>query len=62
MSWSNFSWEDGYSDPRPVEHLREPIIFDRAQYENVFNTARERVAAFPYNALAHRGRRFLWPW
>lgn len=58
VSWSNFSWEDGYSDPRPVEHLHEPIVFARGQYETVFTGASERVDAFPYDELAHRGRQF----
>ena len=60
--WSDFLWEDGVCDPRPVEHLHQPFVFDRAQYEAAFASAYERVAAFPYDELAHHGRRFLWPW
>ena len=62
VSWSEFQWEDGMFDPRPVEQLDEPLSFDRALYEAVFSDAYERVAAFPYDESAHHGRRFLWPW
>lgn len=62
VSWSDFLWEDGNFDPRPVEHLHQPVVFDRARYETTFDGAYERVAAFPYDELAHHGRRFLWPW
>ncbi len=62
VTWSEFRWEDGMSGPRPVEHLDEPLRFDRRQYEAAFADAFERVAAFPYDELAHHGRRFLWPW
>ncbi len=62
VSWSDFLWEDGRADPRPVEHLHQPVVFDRARYEATFAGAYERVAAFSYDELAHHGRRFLWPW
>lgn len=62
VTWSDFLWEDGIFDPRPVEQLEEPLTFHRAQYEAALADAHERVAAFPYDELAHRGRRFLWPW
>ena len=62
VSWSDFLWEDGMSELRPVEHLHERLTFDRTRYEAVFADAYERVAAFPYDELAHHGRRFLWPW
>lgn len=62
VSWSDFRWEDGYSDSRREERLDQPLVFDRAQYEAVFADAYRRVAAFAYDELAHRGRRFLWPW
>jgi len=61
VTWSDFLWE-GSSDPRPVEHLTEPVRFDRAQYQDAFADAYERLAGFPYDEMAHRGRRFLWPW
>lgn len=62
VSWSDLRWEDGIFDPRSVEHLHQPVVFDRAEYEAAFAGAYERVAAFPYDKLAHHGRRFLWPW
>jgi hypothetical protein len=62
VSWSDFLWEDDHSDPTPVEHLRDPVHFDRSQYEAALTHAPERVAALPYDESAHRGRRFLWPW
>jgi hypothetical protein len=62
VTWSDFLWEVGIVEPRPVEHLDQPVTFDRAHYEAAFADAYERVAAFPYDELAHRGRRFLWPW
>jgi hypothetical protein len=62
VTWSDFLWEDGIVEPLPVEHLDQPVTFDRAHYEAAFADAYERVAALPYDELAHRGRRFLWPW
>lgn len=62
VTWSDFLWEDGIVEPRPVEHLAQAFTFDRADYEAAFAGAYERVAAFPYDELAHHGRRFLWPW
>jgi hypothetical protein len=62
VSWSDFLWEDGFFEPRPVEQLHERLTFDRTSYEAVFADAYERVAAFPYDEPAHHGRRFLWPW
>ena len=60
VTWSDFRWEDGYLEPRPVEHLNASISFDRAGYEAAFADAYERVAEVAYDA--HHGRRFLWPW
>jgi hypothetical protein len=62
VTWSDFLWEDGMSEPRPVGQLRERLTFDRKSYEAVFDDAYERVAGFPYDQLTHEGRRFLWPW
>lgn len=62
VSWSDFRWEDGIYDPRPVEQLDQPITFDRGQYEAAFVDACARVAGFPYDELAHHGRQFRWPW
>ena len=62
ISWSNFQWEDGRSEPSPVDGLQDSLVFDRTAYEREFSDAYDRVAAFDYDELAHRGRRFLWPW
>ncbi len=62
VTWSDFRWEDGFFEPRPVEQLNTPISFDRAGYEAAFADAYARVAEFSYDELAHHGRRFLWPW
>ena len=62
VTWSDFRWEDLINPPRPVEQLDQPITFDRGQYESAFADAHDRVAGFPYDELAHHGRRFLWPW
>ncbi|WP_141137457.1 hypothetical protein [Blastococcus mobilis] len=52
VSWSDFRWEDGIYDPRPVDRLDQPITFDRSQYEAAFADAYARVASFPYDELA----------
>lgn len=62
VSWSDFLWENGDFASSPVEHLHQPLVFERAQYETTLADAYQRVAALPYDELAHRGRRFLWPW
>lgn len=38
----------------------ESLVFDRRDTEVVAH-AYARVAQFPYDQLAHRGRKFLWP-
>lgn len=62
VTWSDFRWEDGTIEGRPVELLGEPISFDRAPYEAAFADVYERVAEFPYDEADYHGRRFLWPW
>jgi hypothetical protein len=62
VTWSNFLWEGSATGAAPVEGISEPFVFERDEYEAAFVNATERVAAFPYDELAHRGRRFLWPW
>ena len=47
VTWSAFSWEDGYHPARPVDSLTEPIRFDRAQYESELGEASSRVTALP---------------
>ncbi len=62
VTWSAFRWENGTVGIVPVAELPAPIVFDRAAYESAFSGAAERVAAFPYDELAHHGRRVRWPW
>ncbi len=62
VTWSELRWDDGYDEPTPVTPTIKGFTFDRRQYEAAFADAYERVAAFPYDKLAHQGRRFLWPW
>lgn len=47
VSWSDFLWEDGNFDPRPVEHVHQPVVFDRAQYETIFAGAAESSSEHP---------------
>ena len=61
VAWSDFCWETP-AGTTPVEGLPPRMTFERSEYEAAFNGAFERLGAFPYDRLAHRGRRFLWPW
>ncbi len=63
VSWTEFRWEDGFQ-PRyePIAAAGPGFTFDRASYDTTFSEAYDRIAALPYNELAHRGRKFLWPW
>ena len=60
--WSAFLWEDGIEKPRSVEMLSEAFRFGRAEYEAQMAAAPARVAAMPFDELAHRGKGLLWPW
>jgi len=61
--WADFLWEDGYSEPSAVASAPpEAIAFSRCEYEGAMRNAHGDVAELPYDELAHRGRRFLWPW
>lgn len=62
VSWSHFAWDNGYEPTDPIENAPDSIAFARADYTDVFAGAEERIAAFPYDELAHVGRKFLWPW
>lgn len=63
VTWSDFSWE---SDPEDDEllpaFLEVTFVFERSAYEETIEQARRLVGSFPYDPLAHHGRRFLWPW
>jgi hypothetical protein len=54
--------ENGYEPPARIAGAPERLTFDTQQYTAAFNDACDRTAEFPYDELAHHGRRFLWPW
>ena len=71
VTWSQFSWEDGYQPSGPVDSLVEPIRFDREQYESTLAEARSRVTALPPAEPRYSEpdtgeqpthRRWIWPW
>jgi hypothetical protein len=62
VGWTNFLWENGLEEPSPAVNGPDTIAFRRSNYETETGGAFDRVAALPYDQLAHRGRRFLWPW
>lgn len=59
--WMDWLWESDHG-ARPVEQLSDPVLFDRSTYESQLRAAPAMVQAMPYDELAHRGKRFLWPW
>jgi hypothetical protein len=61
VTWADFRWEDGLRDPWAATDAPEAVAFRRSEYEAALREAYERLAALPYDELAHRGRRFLWP-
>jgi hypothetical protein len=61
VRWSDWKWED-WGEPRPVQGDPGELRFDRSRYETELLDAPARVAAFPYDELAERGKQFLWPW
>lgn len=62
VRWTDFLWENTYSEPSPAVDAPKAITFRRGDYESALRGAYERLAALPYDELAHHGRRFLWPW
>jgi hypothetical protein len=62
ITWSQFAWESGYEPAEPIDSAPDSLAFGAADYEKVFASAYGRVAALPYDELAHQGRKFLWPW
>jgi hypothetical protein len=61
VAWTDWLWES-YQGALPVEQLCEPLVFNRALYEAQLHGALAALQAMPYDELAHRGKRFLWPW
>lgn len=62
VTWSDFAWDNGYEPTDPITDAPGAITFAQAGYIDTLRGAEERVAAFPFDQLAHEGRRFLWPW
>jgi hypothetical protein len=62
VTWTNFSWENGYEEPSAAVNTPDTIAFRRSNYETEMGGAYDRVAALAYDELAHCGRKFLWPW
>lgn len=60
--WSEFAWENGYEPSRRIDGTPDSFAFDRQQYVAAFDGAYQRTAEFPYDELAHHGRKSLWPW
>ena len=62
ITWSQFGWENNYEPAEPIENAPDFLSFAAPHYEAILAGAHERVAALPYDELAHHGRKFLWPW
>lgn len=62
VTWSDFAWDNGYEPTDPIENAPDSISFAKPEYTDAFTHAEERITTFPYNELAHVGRKFLWPW
>ena len=62
VGWVEWRWDSGYEPSEPIDFPGRQVSFDRTQYEEVLLGAYEQIAAFPFDELNHRGRRFLWPW
>jgi hypothetical protein len=61
ITWSHFAWENGDKPAEPIENAPDSLEFESAHYGDLFAGANARVAALPYDELAHQGRKFLWP-
>ena len=63
VTWSDWCWVSAGLRQSPLASDHPPnYTFDRAAYEDTLGEVTERLARMPYDALAHRGKRFLWPW
>ena len=62
VTWSEWSIENDRTQAQPIKAFGPAAVFERSRYESVLGAAYTRLAALPYDELAHRGRRFLWPW
>ncbi len=62
ITWSDFAWDNGCEPTDPISEAPNSVTFRRTNYAAELMTAEKRVAAFPFDQLAHEGRKFLWPW
>jgi hypothetical protein len=62
ITWSDFAWDNGHEATDPIADAPAILTFTAKTYADAFKDAEARVAAMPYDPLAHEGRRFLWPW
>lgn len=62
VTWSAWAVEDSRAPAQPIDAFGPSAVFEWRSYKSVLSAAHARVAALPYDELAHRGRRFLWPW
>lgn len=62
VTWTDFAWENDYDDKPVPQRSGLTFVFDHDAYLTTVKSSRLRVAAFPYDRLAHHGRDVLWPW
>jgi hypothetical protein len=62
VTWSEWVLENDRTQVQPITSFGPAAVFERSRYESVLSAAHAHLAALPYDELAHRGRRFLWPW
>lgn len=62
ITWSQFAWENGREPAGAIETAPASIAFRSGEYEEVFASAYRRVAALPFDELAHQERKPVWPW
>ena len=62
VCWRDFAWDNGHGSGDPINGLPKAIVFRTSDYLDVLTGVEEMVADLPYDQLADRERRFLWPW
>lgn len=61
VRWSEWQWVDSEGE-RDLDVQPEGYRFDRTTYETTISAATQQVSRMPFDELAHRGKRFRWPW
>lgn len=61
VGWTDWLWENDFGGSA-VENDPGDLLSDRAAYEAELAAAVAALREMPYDELAHRGKRFLWPW